>query len=187
MWGRLKVYWNWFKLDPWFAPRFYFRDLWHPRSPLSSTSLVHRAFFSPEYPVAEVKKFENLMPEYESLVWPLGMMFKFINVGNVLKSIVGWKNKTQERIFVIAGEKDTLMGVDLMRTMAADYRQQFISFAKNIWGSQSQENSLTDLKEPGDDQQGVGFEVIRGSGHHIQNDLHWGEAARKILVFLDQL
>lgn len=122
IWSRLGVYWNWFKLDPWFFPRFYFLDLWHPRSPLSSMSLVHKAFFSPEFPVAEVKKFEMLMPEYESLVCPLGMMFSFVNVGNVLRYVVGWKDGRQERILVIAGEKDTLMGVHLMQRMAADYR-----------------------------------------------------------------
>jgi pimeloyl-ACP methyl ester carboxylesterase len=179
------VYWNWFKLDPWFVPRLYFRDMWHPRSPLSSTSLVHRAFFSPEYPVGEVKKFEVLMPEYESLVWPLGMMFSFVNVGNVLKSVVGWRDERQARVLIIAGEKDTLMGVGLMRKMAADYRQQFISFAKSLWGARFMETSET--KPESGDQQGVGFEVIQGSGHHIQNDLHWEECAQKILAFVDQL
>jgi hypothetical protein len=73
--------------------------------------------------VAEVKKFRNLIPEYESLVWPMGMMFAFVNVRNVLKSIVGWKDEGQRRVLVIAGEKDTLMGIELMRQMAADYRQ----------------------------------------------------------------
>jgi hypothetical protein len=43
--------------------------------------------------VTEVKKFEVLMPEYESVVWPLAMIFSFVNVSNVLKSIVGWKNE----------------------------------------------------------------------------------------------
>lgn len=101
-WIQVESILNWFKLDPWFAPRFWFRDLGHLRSPLSSTSLVHGAFFSPEYLVAEVKKFENLMPEYESLVWPMGMMFAFVNVRNVLKSIVGWKDEGQRRVLVIA-------------------------------------------------------------------------------------
>ena len=125
------------------------------------------------------------MPEYESLVWPLGMMFSFVNVGKVLRNIVGWKGEKAQRVLVIAGEKDTLMGVHLMRRMAADYRQQFVIFAKNLWSGQSS-SSLND--DSGlDAQHGIGFGIIRGSGHHIQNDLHWQDCAEKILAFLEQL
>jgi hypothetical protein len=126
---------------------------------LSSTSLVHRAFFSPEYPVGEVKKFEVLMPEYESLVWPLGMMFSFVNVGNVLKSVVGWRDERQARVLIIAGEKDTLMGVGLMRKMAADYRQQFISFAKSLWGARFKETEET--KPESSDDKGSGLRLFK--------------------------
>jgi hypothetical protein len=135
--------------------------------------------------VEEVKKFENLMPEYESLVWPLGMMFSFVNVENVLRNILGWSHETKERILVIAGENDALMGVELMRNMAADYRQQFIKFMRSLWGGQFE--GSVDMKAGSDDQQGVRFDVIRDSGHHVQNDLHWKDCARTILGFLDRL
>jgi hypothetical protein len=148
---------------------------------------VKRAFFSREYPADRVREFEVLMPEYESLVWPLGMMFRFVDVTEVLKGIVGWKDKKQQRILVIAGEKDTLMGVELMRRMAADYRQRFITLAKSFWRFHGVEEGASDLKAGSDDQCGVGFEVIQGSGHHIQNDLYWEECAERILVFIDQL
>lgn len=179
--NRLGVYLNWFKLDPWFAPRFYLRDLWHPRSPLSSTTLVHRAFFSSECQTAEVKKFERLMPEYESLIWPLQMMFKFVDVGRVLRNVMGWRGLRKERVPIIAGEKDTLMGVPLMRRMAADYRIQAPALLKSLSGGH------THATETDESRDGVGFEVIRGSGHHIQNDLQWEECAEKILVFVAQL
>jgi pimeloyl-ACP methyl ester carboxylesterase len=165
-WG---VYFNWFRLDPWFLVRYYIRDFFHPRSPLSSTSLVHKAFFSDSFPRESVKEFETQMPEYESMLWPFGMMFTFVNVANVIRSIVGWKGGREQggkRMLIMAGEKDTLMGVSLMRQMAAMYRIA------------AEKMGFSD---------GVGFEVVSGSGHHIQNDLHWEEGARVILEFVDQV
>jgi pimeloyl-ACP methyl ester carboxylesterase len=171
--SRLGVYTNWFRLDPWFAPRYYIRDFWHPRSPLSSTTLVHRAFFSPEFPRSNVKEFEELMPEYESILWPLQMMFSFVNVQNVLKSIFGWEREGS-RLLVIAGDNDTLMGVPLMRKMAAAYRS---ALSKIFSRKSAMESELS----------GVQFTVIEGSGHHIQNDLEWETCADEVLGFLEQL
>ena len=170
------MYWNWFKLDPWFVPRYYIRDLWHPRSPLSSTTLVHRAFFSPSFPVEKVKEFEKGMPEYESMLFPLGMMFPFVNIRRVLGNIVGWNRPNQSRLLVIAGERDKLMGVSLMQKMAALYRNAMVDF-------------FAPEKLPLKDVDGglVTFEVVGGSGHHIQNDLYWEDGAGKILKFLEQL
>jgi len=63
--GGFWVYINgFFKLDPWSLPRV-LKDFYHPRSPLSSTQLVHNAFFSKPFPTDEVRKFESDMPEYE--------------------------------------------------------------------------------------------------------------------------
>lgn len=79
------------------------------------------------------------------------------------------------------------MGIELMRQMAADYRQQFINFANNLWGGRSEDKWTKEIQARRDEQHGVEFEVIHGSGHHIQKDLHWEECARKILLFLDRL
>ncbi|KAH9213717.1 Alpha/Beta hydrolase protein [Leptodontidium sp. 2 PMI_412] len=174
-WG---VYWNWFKMDPWFVPRYYLRDFWHPRSPLSSTSLVHQAFFSPSYPVSDVKSFETLMPEYESMLWPLQMMTRFVDVGRVVRSITGW-GKGGIRLLVVAGEKDRLMDVELMRQMAAEYRVAVEKGREELVGE-----SGGDVINGGEQ---VGFEVVMGSGHHLQNDLYWEDCAGKILVFVEQL
>jgi hypothetical protein len=78
------------------CPRFYVRDLWHPRSPLSSTSPAHKAFFCHTYPEFEVKKFESFMPEYESLLVFLGMMFYFVNMMRVLSNILVGKGACME-------------------------------------------------------------------------------------------
>jgi hypothetical protein len=169
-----------FRLDPWFLQRFLFRDLCHPRSQLSSTILVHRAFFSDSYPVEEVRKFESLMPEYEGIVWPLGMMFRFVDVRKVLESIVGWKDDKNWRILVIAGEKDRLNSVSLMERMAAMYRAAL----ETCWSGKG--DARRDVRRR-DGQDGVGFSVIKGSEHHVQNDLHWEECAEQALAFVNQL
>jgi hypothetical protein len=37
-----------------------------------------------------VGDFERFMPEYESLIWPLGMIFPFGSIKKVLMNIIGW-------------------------------------------------------------------------------------------------
>ncbi|KAH8657215.1 Alpha/Beta hydrolase protein [Tricladium varicosporioides] len=174
--GGFGVYVNWFKLDPWFAPRYYIRDLWHPRSPLSSTTLVHRAFFTPELPVAEVKKFEKYIPEYESMLWPLGMMWHVINASCVLKNIVSC-NANCAGLLVVAGQFDKLVSVPLMHRLAMVYGK---ALAKFSW----QRHSMGEKREF---RGKVMFEIIPNSGHHVQNDVNWEEGAEKIFAFLKQL
>lgn len=164
-------------MDPWFVPRYFIRDLWHPRSPLSSTSLVHKAFFSPSFPVDKVREFEKGMPEYESMLFPLGMMLPFVNIRSVLGNIVGWTGSNRSRLLVIAGEKDKLMGVSLMQKMASRYRNLMYNF---FGPPRTLPLKVTDRAL-------VTFEVVEGSGHHIQNDLYWEDGAAKILKFLEQL
>jgi pimeloyl-ACP methyl ester carboxylesterase len=189
---RLGVYAKWFKLDPWFALRMWFRDFWHVRSPLSSTTLVHRAFFSPEFPRERVREMERWMPEYESLTWPIGMMLPFVNVRNVLMNILGW-GQGRQRLLVVSGEKDTLMGVTLMRRMAVQYRRSFVKNARRLLSSEGKETEIEEPSEPEDHEgvessvDGVRFVVIKGSGHHLQNDLPWEDCASQVLNFLEHL
>lgn len=119
------------------------------------------------------------MAEFESMLWPLGMMFPFVNVQNVLRSIVGWKHG-QSRLLVVAGGKDTLMGVSLMERMAAAYRFTLSKILRTLPASSIAGSE--DTKSPG-----IEFAVIEGSGHHLQNDLQWEECAGKVLEFISQL
>jgi hypothetical protein len=167
-------------MDPWFVPRYYIRDLWHPRSPLSSTALVHQAFFSPAFPREDIKGFETQMAEYESMVWPLGQMFSFVNVRGVISNILGWQKEGGSRLLVVAGELDTLMGVTLMRQMAGVYRRTIERYFPSL-------SNKIESKEKLEEEERVSFEVVSASGHHLQNDLHWEEGARKIQSFLEQL
>ena len=51
---RRGVYWNWFKMDPWFLIRNLIHL--HPEPPLSSDKLVHNAFFSQAFPQEKVRE-----------------------------------------------------------------------------------------------------------------------------------
>lgn len=166
----------------------YLRDFGHPRSPLSSTTLVHRAFFCPSFPTASVKEFETHMPAYESLLWPLGIMLPFVNTRNVLKNIVGWGAASKERVFVLAGSKDTLMGVKLMRRMAQHYRNSFAKLVKREFLQADLAEAEADTQEADEfSSSGVRFSVVEGAGHHMQNDLQWEDTAQQLLTFVEQL
>ena len=141
LFSRWRVYKNWASLDPFFALRLYLRDLGHPRSPLSSTSLVHAAFFSPEFPEDEVKTFELLLTEYESYQWPMQMMWRFVDRERVLQGVGGgyW------------------------------YEDVLLRHGENMSGAK------------------VSFEVVKGSGHHVQNDAQWEDAASIIKAWAKDL
>lgn len=132
------------------------------------------------------------MPEYESLLWPIGMMLAFVNVKKVLSNILGW-SQGQQRLLVVAGEKDTLMGVFLMRRMATKYRRSFITSVRRLLLSEEKEFNSDNIdgveaREGVESSvDGTRFVVIKGSGHHLQNDLQWEECAVEMLDFVNQL
>lgn len=142
----------------------FFRDFFHPRSPLSSTTLVHRAFFCPSFPKERVKQFEGLLSEIESLRWPIGMIRRFVNVPGVVRNILGWGLGTSQRVLVVAGEKDTLIGTELPALTANAYR---VARRAMIQGDSTGGKAI-DVVNDGDGSReqcdGVRFVVINGSG-----------------------
>ncbi|KAJ1303847.1 hypothetical protein OPQ81_008267 [Rhizoctonia solani] len=116
--GGWRVYLNWFILDPWFPIRILW-DLYHPRSPLSSTQLVHRAFFSPSYPIEKVRTFEAEMSPFESMSWPSGMMFPFISRERLLANLL--VHNARAPLLTIGGSQDKLVSVPIMRRLAGLY------------------------------------------------------------------
>lgn len=70
------MYSNWARHDPWFLLRSLLH-LQHPNSPLSSTKLVHGAFFCSQFPISAAGEFARWMPAYESIGWPMGMAGSF--------------------------------------------------------------------------------------------------------------
>lgn len=107
-------------------------------------------------------------------------MFRFVNTSNVIRNILGWSDLKRQRLFVVAGEKDALMGVTFMRQMAVAYEKAVEQVLGALFGKGSE---MEEEKEG----RGVAFEIVSGSGRHFQNDLYWEEASAKIGQFLEQL
>ncbi|KAF3930441.1 hypothetical protein ABW20_dc0104488 [Dactylellina cionopaga] len=189
--GGLGVYKNWGSFDPWFLPRMYFRDFFHPRSPLSKTSLVHRAFFCDEFPRAEVLKFEEAMAPYLSYLWPMEIMRRFVRTENVLSGLKGWGGG---RLFVLAAEMDRLMSLKLMGRMTEEYRTQRYDMLKSgvfqvngIDEEQAWSPTTARRNDTGGFEglrNGIAYRMVEGSGHHLQNDIQKNNAASHIEEWL---
>jgi len=122
-----------------------------------------------------------MLPAYESMLWPLSQMLPFANIGKIIRNVLGWKEDiSKSRILVMAGGEDPLMDVPMMRKLSALYR---VELRKAFPVTQAKFSE----KEGNLEFQGVDFAVIENSGHHLQNDLHWEDAATKLLGFLNQL
>lgn len=121
------------------------------------------------------------MAEYESLLWPSQMMFRFTDVSRVLSNILGWDRSRKlegekeggvgQRMLVIAGEGDMIVKPYLMSRTADEYREARRTMIKDA-----------DVST----EAGIKFEIVRG-GHHVQNDVYWEECAQRIFLFLEQL
>ncbi|KAF3024390.1 hypothetical protein E8E14_014412 [Neopestalotiopsis sp. 37M] len=118
--GSYQVYYNWWRLDPWFSIRMIFHG-WHSNSPLSHPYLTRQAFFSSGYPDVDLHDFQRHLSRYESFLWPMGMLLPFIDAKKVVSNITGWGKG--ERIFIMAGTGDRLMTSDVQEKSAMTYRE----------------------------------------------------------------
>ncbi|KDN42671.1 hypothetical protein RSAG8_06628, partial [Rhizoctonia solani AG-8 WAC10335] len=196
---RWRVYLNWFILDPWFPIRVLW-DLYHPRSPLSSTRLVHRAFFSPTYPTDKVRAFEAEMSPYESMSWPSGMMFPFISRKRLLTNLIA--HNAHVPLLTIAGAQDKLVSVPIMRRLAHLYAGTSVGIHaagtvakkklgfRDVSGLQDGFTSgVTRTSEEKERERGkVWFAKIEapGAGHNLMRDDGWERCARVIEAFVDE-
>lgn len=179
-------------IDPWFLIRNLFH-LQHPRSPLSSETLVYNAFFGPAFPRNKVREFAKQMPNYESLAWPVGMLKRFADIPSILRNIQGWETSSSSsspRIMVMAGGEDKLTSAKLMRDMGSEYRRgiEQLSGQKRIHCVdllQSSSQFSENVKQ--DNETGLTMVVVEGAGHHVQNDVQADEAAEALRAFLQQL
>ena len=116
------------------------------------------------------------------MLWPLGQMLPFANIGSIIKNILGWKEDTRKaRLLIMAGRNDRLMDVPMMQKLSALYRG---ALEKTFHRAQTKPLNRT---EENLESTGVEFVVIENSGHHLQNDLQWKDATLKLLDFLNQL
>lgn len=91
---------------------------------------------------------------------------------------------------VMAAEADKLVSVKLMMDTAREYREgvEGLSIRKKIEHVElPQTESLISEKVKQDVKSGVTTVVVKGAGHHVQNDVQADEAAEALKRFLDQL
>ncbi|KAI0403434.1 Alpha/Beta hydrolase protein [Xylaria palmicola] len=184
--GSLSVYMNWWLLDPWFTLRMLFHG-WHSNSPLSHPYLVKRVFFSKDYPEHELTDFHSHLNRYESFLWALGMMFRFVDPRKVLLNITGWG--AGDRVLIMAGTEEKLMTRPVQEKNAETYRTAFAELVREV-KIEAKDDAIRGLAgEGGMDDAGHGVELawVPGAGHHLQNDTTWQIGAEKLLAFLRQL
>lgn len=191
--SRMKVYINWWLLDPWFSLRMLFHG-WHPNSPLSHPALTRRVFFSDAVSDSYVMQFQRHINAYEAFLWPLGMMVPFVNATTVVQRVTGWGRDRGQRILVLAGGRDRLMTMDVMEKLAAFYREALRLLMRDkkldakdesVEQVEERKNSLERGVET--DGDGVRLSIVPSAGHHMQNDAGWEVGAEKLLAFYDQL
>lgn len=199
---------NWAKHDPWCGLRMV-AHAQHVSSPLSTVALVRGVFFGggdtrrKALSDAEVEEFERWMPRYESMMWPMQMFGSFwgwmrgrprwLSVRDVLGGIRGDVRVLTkggggvERVCVMVGEKDVLMDVGMCRRVADEFREGIRSM-----GVDDRQDDVEGVLERDEEKiverkGGVRFVVIKGAGHHSQNDVQWDIAAEELRKFIVQL
>ncbi|KAI0452938.1 Alpha/Beta hydrolase protein [Xylaria acuta] len=184
--GSFFVYVNWWLLDPWFTFRMIFHG-WHSNSPLSHPVLVKRAFFSRDYDEDKLADFQSHLNRYESFLWPLGMIFRFVDPKRVLRSISGWG--LSNRVLIMAGTEEKLMTKPVQEKAAETYRTAFSELVRETRLDAKDVTIHALAGEGGLDNAGHGVELawVPGAGHHLQNDTTWEIGAEKLLAFLRRL
>lgn len=181
------MYANWASHDPWFLVRSLFH-LQHPNSPLSSTKLVHGAFFC---------SLARWMPAYESMGWPMGMGGSFwgwmkgrahwLEPRDILRSI--WSGQADGRldgVCIMIGSEDMMLNASIWDQQAAELRDA-ASRLRTIDVDKNESSKVEDLEGAdvhGDS--GVQLIVVHGAGHHLQNDLQREVGAEALLRFARQ-
>lgn len=197
--GSYGLYWNWFKHDPWFPLRSILH-LQHPNSLLSTPNLVHGAFFGSSFPQSRVPEFMQWMAPYESMGWPMGMAGDFsawrrdqpswLSVHDILRNIECTdQTGSGDRICILIGGEDMMFDPTIYERQVAEYRQAIEAglpdggrdgvadhgFEKEVDGASVSSSG------------GVRLVVIKGAGHHVQNDVQCDVAADALINFLEQL
>ncbi|KAF2703665.1 alpha/beta-hydrolase [Pleomassaria siparia CBS 279.74] len=174
--------------------------LFHPRYMLANTAQVRSAFFTPSTPKPVVQALERLLSPYESMLWLMQTLFCVVIGGDVLSSITGWgsrkaipASKTRGskgipgRLLVLAAERDVLCRPDILLGVAQRYCAAFSDLVREGKIEGVSEVDLRAEKEQGVVWDGVGFQVVKGLGHHLQNHEDWEAGADVIWRWLRRL
>ena len=127
------------------------------------------------------------MNRYESFLWPLGMMRRFVDPKKVLQSIMGLD--AGNRVLIMAGTAEKLMTRPIQEKTAETYRTAFSELVRDT-ELKARDDVVHALPgERGIDNAGHGVELawVPDAGHHLQNDTTWETGAEKLLSFLRSL
>lgn len=173
------------------APIHFPYQLFCPRYILATTQQVRDAFFTSTTPTSVIRDLEILLSPYKSMLWPMQALFRFVTGPNVIKSIVEWTSgKPTEfynphgvapRFLVLAGEQDVLCTPSVLKDAADRCNAAFhhcISSGK-LGGISGADVGARD--------QGIAFRVVKGYGHHLQNDAEWQLGATALVLWADKL
>ncbi|KAF3044034.1 hypothetical protein E8E12_007356 [Didymella heteroderae] len=183
--------WSVYKFWGLSAPIHFPYRLFHPRYILATTQQVHDAFFTPSTPKSVVRDLESLLSPYESMLWPMQTLSRFVSGPDVISSIVGWSpckatgagdsSGFVPRFLVLAGERDVLCTPSILKDAADRYKTAFHHCIK-LGKLDSIFESHVRVEDCG-----VDFRVAKGLGHHLQNHVEWERGAAEILQWAKEL
>lgn len=130
---------------------------------------MHSVFFSADFPLEQVPPFERLLAEYEAYLWALSLNGRFVDTRRVLLACRG-------QVLIVGAEKDKLMNLRLMHQMATEYRKAAVDMDVD-----------KKFDASGSSSRGIGEKTVGRSGHHVQNDLQWEDAAEMIHAWIESL
>jgi hypothetical protein len=157
---------------------------------LPTTAHVRRLFFCPQFPNDKLEEFTQYLAESEAMVWAFGMIPKFANFRNIVdRSIAGLAGSKPDgdRILIVEGELDKLMDVPMLRRLANKYRNAVRESVGADGDTYAGHEVIREEAYIEDREAGVRMVIVKGAGHHIQNDLQWEVGAQRVLHFLQQL
>lgn len=184
--GRFSCYSFWM---PMALVQFPYRAF-HPRYVLANTHQVQAAFFTVWTPASVVRALERILSPYESMLWPLQGLLRFVTGPDVLSSITGWAAGTagvRQRLLVLAAEHDVLCTPKLLLDAAKRYRSAFRDLVGKGGLEGVSEKDLRPETEQEENWDGVRYRVVKGLGHHLQNHVEWERGAEELLEWVEQL
>ena len=187
--------WSCYKFWALIAPIHFPYRAFHPRYILATIPQIHEAFFTAETPVSVVRRFAPLLAPFESMLWPVQALFRFVTGPDVLSSITGWGaristkaaevgdegSKLKQGLFVLAAEKDVLCTPAVLEDAAQRYRQALRTIVSQ--GDNLQRKRIIGTAP----ESGVRFRVVKGLAHHLQNHEEWERGADEVHQWLEQL
>ncbi|KAF1950780.1 alpha/beta-hydrolase [Byssothecium circinans] len=168
----------------------------HSKYLMITTSQVKDAFFTASTPNSVVEDLERLLSPYESMLWPVQALFRFVTGPDVLSSITGWSvrrksgegresqsrsSNVSQRMLVLAADKDVLCKPVVLEDAAKRYRDAFREMVKAKKVDGVSEDDL--MRDDG----AVGFKVVEGLAHHLQNHVEWERGAAALLGWVEKL